>query len=55
MLPLEIVGRDRGNGALDLTNEALKQPKLETYERQAILVAIRYLRLIEKHELKRAS
>jgi hypothetical protein len=41
--------------ALDIINETLKQPHLEESERQAILMAVRYLRLIENQELQKAS
>lgn len=43
------------NRALDIINETLKQPQLENSEREAILVTVRYLRLIEHQELKKAS
>lgn len=41
--------------ALDIIDETLKRPHLQDSERQAILVAVRYLRLIEHQEAEKAS
>ena len=49
------VTRQYAKKALDAISETLKQSHLQESEREAILVAVRYLRSIDHQELEQAS